>query len=566
MMFVILRILIKQGANVNAKDANSDTPLHIAAAAWKVDSTEIILELIHCSANVNAVNKFNKTPLQLAAEFGQHKELKILLEFQKDLYLTKFEFQNNNSSNQNNHKKCLELLIRHKVKYQEVETPKNVAAIKHLTELLKIEKPYLFTFNPRNDSEKNIYNLNIAAAFGQHEQLKEALEIPSCVDGNMWGKNTPLHFATQEKHFECFETLLEKGASLMAENDENETALLIACKVGAVDCLRLILKSYCLTDHSSEIRRKCSRRRFEGGLKKALEAVIKKNIEKSDLETKQCSELLIRNGVLWEQINEIKGFINDFEKHKPYIFHFVPRPIRDRYKLHVAAGKGELNILRTLANCNINAKTSSGRYTALHFACQEGHYQCVDYLIERGADVNSQNIYDQTPLHLASAPQFNVSMEHLEKCCEILIQAHAMKESENFAKQTPLHVAAHHGRTPLLKLLLDMGSNIDAADCIGDTALHLAVSHGQIACVQALLDKGPNINKTNKREETPLHLASRFKLNVTNEKLSQCCELLLQKEADCNMIDFYGNTPLDYAILKNLKETKPELFRKPATD
>ena len=113
-----------------------------------------------------------------------------------------------------------------------------------------------------------------------------------------------------------------------------------------------------------------------------------------------------------------------------------------------------------------------------------------------------------------------------------------------------------------------MGSNIDAADCNGNTALHLAVSHGQIACVEALLARKPvpNINAKNGREETPLHLASRFKLDVTNEKLSQCCELLLEKEADCNMIDFYGNTPLDYAILKNLKETKPELFRKPETD
>ena len=39
--------------------------------------------------------------------------------------------------------------------------------------------------------------------------------------------------------------------------------------------------------------------------------------------------------------------------------------------------------------------------TPLHVAIKEGHYDVVELLIEKGADVNAKNINGNTPLHIA---------------------------------------------------------------------------------------------------------------------------------------------------------------------
>ena len=41
-------------------------------------------------------------------------------------------------------------------------------------------------------------------------------------------------------------------------------------------------------------------------------------------------------------------------------------------------------------------------YVALHWACQEGHLECVKALLGAGADINKQGNYGQTPLMLAA--------------------------------------------------------------------------------------------------------------------------------------------------------------------
>jgi hypothetical protein len=39
---------------------------------------------------------------------------------------------------------------------------------------------------------------------------------------------------------------------------------------------------------------------------------------------------------------------------------------------------------------------------ALHLASKEGHLEIVQYLIEKGADINAKDCYGQTALYLAS--------------------------------------------------------------------------------------------------------------------------------------------------------------------
>ncbi len=70
-----------------------------------------------------------------------------------------------------------------------------------------------------------------------------------------------------------------------------------------------------------------------------------------------------------------------------------------------------------------------------------------------------------------------------------------------------LALAAAHGHVETVKLLLDRGADINAADATGWTALHGAAYFGSAEIIQLLLDRGARIPESNWYTPTLLHLA-----------------------------------------------------------
>ena len=81
---ITCRKLIKAGANVNLKDGDGYTPLHIASQHCTAD---ICLLLISACAFVNEENDDGNTPIHLAAYEGKLDIVKILAENQGDISL-----------------------------------------------------------------------------------------------------------------------------------------------------------------------------------------------------------------------------------------------------------------------------------------------------------------------------------------------------------------------------------------------------------------------------------------------------------------------------------------------
>ena len=74
--------------------------------------------------------------------------------------------------------------------------------------------------------------------------------------------------------------------------------------------------------------------------------------------------------------------------------------------LHVASRKGNLQIVQYLLEkgANIEAKVqgfNAGR-TPLGLACEKGNLQIVQYLLEKGANIEAKDKDQKTPLHVAS--------------------------------------------------------------------------------------------------------------------------------------------------------------------
>ncbi len=71
------KLLIENGANIKSRDKNRWTALHWAT--WGNKKKEIISLLVKKGADVNAKNKYGNTPLQLVLPFRKRKKIALLL-------------------------------------------------------------------------------------------------------------------------------------------------------------------------------------------------------------------------------------------------------------------------------------------------------------------------------------------------------------------------------------------------------------------------------------------------------------------------------------------------------
>lgn len=126
------------------------------------------------------------------------------------------------------------------------------------------------------------------------------------------------------------------------------------------------------------------------------------------------------------------------------------------------------SILSTFAIDHINDGEVEFLNSALHLACVGGNVDIIELLIEKGANINSKNKNDDTPLHLAAVS---------EKCqwsaIKLLIDAGANVDSINNSKVTPLHISAQRGRRDVSQLLLERGADVNLKNVEDKSALEL---------------------------------------------------------------------------------------------
>jgi len=121
-------------------------------------------------------------------------------------------------------------------------------------------------------------------------------------------------------------------------------------------------------------------------------------------------------------------------------------------ELHDAAERGDVNRVKQLLNAgvDVNAKNNDYGSTALIVTSTVGHTEVVKILLEKGADVNSENKYGDTALMGAAAA----------------------------------------GQTKIVKALLQKGANVNTKNKYGWSALMMAVKKGHTEVVNLLKQAG----------------------------------------------------------------------------
>jgi uncharacterized protein len=110
---------------------------------------------------------------------------------------------------------------------------------------------------------------------------------------------------------------------------------------------------------------------------------------------------------------------------------------------------------------------------------------------------------------------------------------------------TPLHLAAHFGRTPVVRLLLNKGAqaNMLSTNVLRNSALHAAAAGRAAEAGRLLIDHGADVDAQQNGGWTPLHAASQ------NGDI-EFAGLLLEAGASVNSRADNHQRPLDLALTK----------------
>ncbi|NWR40702.1 ASB8 protein, partial [Tachuris rubrigastra] len=162
-----------------------------------------------------------------------------------------------------------------------------------------------------------------------------------------------------------------------------------------------------------------------------------------------------------------------------------------------------------------------GTLKPLHCACMVADADCVELLLQKGAEVNALDGYSRTALHYAA--------EKDESCVELLLEFGADPNARDGNRDTPLHWAAFRNRSECARALLENGALVDARDYNADTPLGWAAMKGNVESVAVLLDFGAEPRVRNLKGQSPAsRLVALLLRGPGSEREDSCLELLLR--------------------------------------
>ena len=578
---LVRTLILKHKADINARDDQNNTPLHVAALCGKEEVVYVLIEefdcdtrvkgafgrsLLHIACNRGSVNLVrtlirkhkadtnarddkNDTPLHVAAFCGKEEVVSVLIEeFDCD---TSVEGELGQS-------------LLHNACYGD-----SVNLVRTLIRKHKADT------NARDD--KNDTPLHVAAFCGKEEVVSVLIEEFDCdtsVEGEL-GQSL-LHNACYGDSVNLVRTLIRKHkADTNARDDKNDTPLHVAAFCGKEEVVSVLIEEFgCDTSVEGELGQSLLHIACNGGSVNLVRTLIRKH--KADTNA---------------------------------------RDDKNDTPLHVAAFCGKEEVVSVLIeefDCNISIKGALGR-SLLHNACYGDSVNLVRTLIRKHkADTNARDDKNDTPLHVAAfcgkeevvyvlIQEFDCDTRVkgafgrslLQSACNggsvnlvrtLILKHKADIEARDDKNDTPLHVAAFCGKEEVVSVLIEeFDCNISVKGALGRSLLHNACYGDSVNLVRTLIRKHKaDANARDDKNDTPLHVAAfcgkeevvsvlieefdcdtSVKGTLGRSLLHSACygdsvnlvrTLIRKHKADTNARDDKNNTPLHVAALCGKEE------------
>ena len=206
----------------------------------------------------------------------------------------------------------------------------------------------------------------------------------------------------------------------------------------------------------------------------------------------------------------------------------------------VAASNGYKDIVNYLQESGADMKKVNRKdLNILHLSAQFDRYDVIQMLAGDESVrqlVTHTDMYENTPLHIASKMGFTNSVKELLKN-----EFETKIDQKNEDEKTAIHLASAGGHDEVLKLLLKKDPNgIRDKDEENNTPLHIAATNKMTQTLQVLLDQGYLVHEKNKHKWTPLDCAA-------PSGAYKCAVLLLKYGSPVDPRDRNSTTPLHLA-------------------
>jgi len=188
----------------------------------------------------------------------------------------------------------------------------------------------------------------------------------------------------------------------------------------------------------------------------------------------------------------------------------------------------------------IETRSLEGK-NALHHAVENQHVEVVRELCQRGADVDAEEEYRNTPLIIA----VNVSCDD-PAVVRTLIEYKATVNCVSMFSLVPLLMAVENGYEQVTRCLVEEGeADIHVRGMGGNTALHFAVVNGHLAIASYLLERGADKDLRNDDGKTCVEIASKNLLYLLTDGREGSSEPdLTPQEPRVSDTDYYWDTLL----------------------
>ena len=335
--------------------------------------------------------------------------------------------------------------------------------------------------------------LMTAARVGNVDAVTSLLARSADPNAREESGQTALMWAAVEGHPAVVRALIDRGADVRAKVASGFTPLFFAAREGHIDVVRTLLEAGANVNETMEPVNPSQDRRagIRKGTSPLLMAVVNGHFE--------LAIALVEAGA--DPNDERSGFT------PLHAITWVRRPDNSDGGLPPPVG--------------------SGRLTSLQF---------VRALVERGANVNARLDEEaprppsvQTRVRSGEATPFLMATDRADvPLMRLLLELGADPTLPNVDNSTPLMVAAGLGTAApdeeagasepdaleAVKILLDLGADVNAVDYYGNTAMHGAAYSNLPAVVQLLADRGakPELwNRPNSDAVTPLYIAEGYR-------------------------------------------------------